>query len=122
MGIRTNLVMGLTVLASGVTCAETTPAHISMKLISYASFAEASVCHVESVLYGKIFEQRANGVEKNIIQEKLQVGSAPNIKKLVDEIYDYPLASLQNAEQFYKQCVSKKEVEINKRIATMSVN
>lgn len=102
--------------------AETTAAHISMQLISYASFTAANVCHVESLLYGQILEQKKNGAEKAVIEEKLNVATAPNIKILVDTIYDSSALNVSNSEQFYKQCISKKQADIEKDIVTMPVN
>ena len=120
MVIRMTLILAS--MVSVASQAKTTEAHISMQLISYASFTAANVCHVESLIYGQVLEQKKSGAEKAFIEEKLNVATAPNIKVLVDTIYDPSGINVPNSQQFYKQCIIKKQADIEKDIATMPVN
>lgn len=106
-------------LAPAVAHCETTLQHISMQIISYRSFAAADMCHVNSILYGQIIQQRANGLDKATVEKKLDVSSSPSVKDIVDAAYKLPIAQAPEPEQFYKSCADKQQAEIQKDIAAM---
>lgn len=109
----------LLLLAPVIARSETTMHHISMQVISYRSFAAADMCHVNSLLYGKIIQQRANGLDKAAMEEKLDVSSAPSVRDVVDAAYKLPIAQSPDPEHFYKTCAEKQQADIQKDIAAM---